>query len=342
MDKSLLKKLGNISQIAGIRRCRLTSGISQDTEIAEIYNAAGLRATVVLDKCMDLYDFSYKSINISFLSKNSLVSNKFFTPLGSEFFTNWSAGMLCTCGLANAGDSCEDDDAHPIHGRINATPANNISICSYWEDNDYKLFISGDISETRLYGRNLTLHREISTSLYSKEIKIRDTVTNTSAFTEGVMLLYHFNFGYPLLDGGARFVSSSTDLSIRTGRDTNNKVMGMPEDDCLQNVFVHKPKTKRVYAGIINPALELGACLSFDSEALPVMLQWKNLRSHDYVAAIEPCNCMGLGRVQEQKNGTLPKIPPYSSISFEVTLRVLDGHREIDNFEKQCTAKKEV
>ena len=53
MDVQLLKHLGNIDQIAGIRESRLTSGRGEGIAIAEFYNAAGLRFTVLPDRGMD-------------------------------------------------------------------------------------------------------------------------------------------------------------------------------------------------------------------------------------------------------------------------------------------------
>ena len=74
MNIQLLKQLGNIDQIAGIRESQLLRGRGEQIHIAEFYNAAGLRFTVVPDRCMDLFDFSYKGINFAFQSKNGLTS----------------------------------------------------------------------------------------------------------------------------------------------------------------------------------------------------------------------------------------------------------------------------
>ena len=74
MNVELLKQLGNIGQIAGIRESRLLRGRGEGIAIAEFYNAAGLRFTVVPDRCMDLFDLSYKGVNLGFQSKNGLVT----------------------------------------------------------------------------------------------------------------------------------------------------------------------------------------------------------------------------------------------------------------------------
>ena len=51
MNASLLKYVGNIDQIAGIRESQLLRGRGEQIQIAEFYNAAGLRFTVVPYDC---------------------------------------------------------------------------------------------------------------------------------------------------------------------------------------------------------------------------------------------------------------------------------------------------
>ena len=103
MNVELLKQLGNIGQIAGIRESRLLHGRGEGIAIAEFYNAAGLRFTVVPDRCMDLFDLSYKGVNLGFQSKNGLTSPQAFCPSDGEFSEQWPGGMLVTCGLGNVG-----------------------------------------------------------------------------------------------------------------------------------------------------------------------------------------------------------------------------------------------
>ena len=98
MNVELLKQLGNIGQIAGIRESRLLRGRGEGIAIAEFYNAAGLRFTVVPDRCMDLFDLSYKGVNLGFQSKNGLTSPQAFCPSDGEFSEQWPGGMLVTCG----------------------------------------------------------------------------------------------------------------------------------------------------------------------------------------------------------------------------------------------------
>lgn len=333
MDIKLLKQLGNMDQIAGVRRMTLDGG----DRMAEVYNAAGLRFSVDADRCLDLWELSYKGVNFSFHSKNGLHAKELFNPTAKEFATYWPAGMLATCGLASSGGGCEDETGvHPVHGRIGYRAVEHFNSEARWVGDDYRLSVSGEAAETRLFGRNLLLQREISTTLYGRSVTIHDRITNMADADDGVMMLYHINFGYPILTPKAEFVSTKTRCTQINGPEHDHRFMHEPEDGIGEKLYCHEPETETCMAGVINRELGLGAYLKFDATKQPVMLQWKNMKSHDYVLGIEPCNCYSKGRVGERENGTLPILKGYESVEYTVSINILDGNDEIDRFVEAC------
>jgi hypothetical protein len=281
----LLKKVGDISQIAGVKKIEFCSGKAKGTEAFEVYNAAGLNFTVLADKCLDIFDLKYKGTNIGFTTKNGLVANKFFNALDNEFIYYWTAGMLYTCGLANTGPSCNDNGLYQTeHGRIGMTPANNISVKCRWENGDYLITISGEISgemnESIVCGYNLKLTREISLGLYSKEIHIHDILENLEPEEEEFMLLYHLNFGYPIVDEGAYIVKPDGKIIPRTeeakkGIESWGKI-GNPIDGADEQVFFHELRPDKdgfSPVGIINKSIGMGAYVRYSSNTLPILVQ---------------------------------------------------------------------
>ena len=216
MDAALLKHLGHIDQLAGIRESTLLRGRGEQIQIAEVYNAAGLRFTAVPDRGMDLYDCSYKGINLSFQSKNGLTSPQGCSPLAGEFCDQWSGGMLATCGLDNVGGQCESDGNCPTHGRFSYIPAKTFGTETVWEGSNYILRLTGQMHQTRLYSRHIALRRTVETGLYSKSIQIHDTLTNFDAEDAPYLLLYHMNFGYPLLQADTCMKVGSTKIEAST------------------------------------------------------------------------------------------------------------------------------
>ena len=334
MDVELLKKLGNMDQLAAARPVCLTGGEARGLELIEVHNAAGLRFTIAAGRCLDIYDCSYKGVNLSFHTKNGLNSRR--CPDAEEFFEQWPGGMLCTCGLTNVGAFCQDGGAQPIHGRIGATPASQLSVRERWEGDEYTIAVSGEMRQTRLYGRNLALRRSISTTLESKAISLEDSITNYNGEDEELMLLYHFNFGYPLLDRGSECISSHTEISPRGDNCASFSRMCEPGAEPPHQQFMHRTGARRARAAIVNPALQLGCYIEYDTENLPYMGEWKHMAAHDYVVALEPSNCIGLGRAEERKNGSLKALPAYASISNKMTIGILDGADEIAAFRASC------
>ena len=334
MNIQLMQKLGNMDQIAGVRESVCTDGSRKGLRMIEVYNAAGLRFTVLPDRCLDIYDFSYKGCNLAFHSKNGLNAGQ--SPAEDEFFHQWPGGMLYTCGLANVGDACKDNGVHPIHGRIGSTPARHLAICEDWQDDDYILSVSGQVWETRLYGRQLSLHRTISTGLYDKSVKITDIIKNHSGTDEEFMLLYHINYGYPLLDEDSTFICSPASMQPRNGYSLDSAHMCGPDEQPHHQLYLHTMNSDIGRAAVINPSIKLAGYVAFDTAHLPYLCEWKHMASHDYVVALEPCNCIGLGRAEERKNGTLRVLPAYRSISHELSIGVLDSDPEIKAFIQTC------
>lgn len=333
MDIKLLKRLGNIDQLAGIRQYKSEQGL----RMLEVYNAVGLRFSLVADRALDLYDFSYKGTNFSFHTKNGLNAGRNYTPLGAEFFHYWSAGMLTTCGLSSVGAGCSDESGtHPIHGRIGQTPASNIAAASYWEGNDYIMKVSADTEDTRLYGRHLKLSRTLTTSLFSKKLVLVDELTNMGCKDEEFAILYHFNFGHPMLSEKSRLFSTPLDVRQTAGTPAELEIIEAPTDDGGEQMYINRALTEQCTAGIINNDLRLGLSIEFDTKHLPMLHVWKHFKSHDYVLGIEPCNCYCMGRTAERDNGSLPVLPAYESIRYQITLTIADEEKELYHLQQKA------
>lgn len=340
MDINLLKRFGHPEQLCGIREAKLIHGPGEGVAVAEFHNAAGLRFTVVPDRCMDLYDLSYRGVNLSFLSRNGLRSPMSYTALNGEFAQQWSGGMLSTCGLDNVGGACVDDAIYPTHGRISAVPAQRFGVRARWEGDDYVLEASGEMHQTRLYGAHLSLERTIRTTLNAKSVTIRDRISNLDAKEEPLMLLYHCNFGYPLLDQGARVLVTASRTEPLNALSTDPSRMISPVDGCGEELYLCHASGERCTAMLYNPALELAGYVAFDTSALPRFLEWKMMKSHDYVLALEPCNTWAIPRDRAVRENQAVMLPGYSCVETALEIGVLDGVGEIRRFiDERCLSE---
>lgn len=329
MKKELLRSIGNMEQLARIRRSALSEGQGKGLDIAQFRNAAGLEFTVVPGRCMDIYDLSYRGINLSFMSKAGLTSS--FSPMNGEFSNQWAGGALVTCGLDNVGGHCTvNGEVFPTHGRIGVVPAMSFGTDARWSGDEYVLSAFGEMRQASLFGRNLSLRRRIETTLNGKTVRVNDEITNFASESEPFMLLYHCNFGYPLLQYDSVFAHSRAEMTVLSSVCGDPQKMSVPIDGCGEELYLYKAKGERSYGVLFNRRLGIGVSVSADTAALPNFLEWKRMKSGDYVFAIEPCNTIGADRKTTAEKGELREIPAFSSVSTEVEITVLDGEDEIN------------
>ena len=111
--------------------------------------------------------------------------------------------------------------------------------------------------------------------------------------------------------------------------------MSHPIDEREEELYLWRAKGERSCGILYNLSLGLGVAVSADTAALPNFLEWKRMKSGDYVLAIEPCNTCGMDRKTAAENGVLPVIPPFSSVTAGIEITVLDGESEINGALRQ-------
>lgn len=341
--RELLALTGNLDQVAGIRTVKYEEGRAAGMRAAEVKNGQ-LHYTVLLDKCLDIAEFSYWGIGFSFLSKPGLQGCGAYDTNGLEAQRSIMGGLLFTAGLENIGAPCEvDGKQYPMHGRIRTTPAEHVCTSAYWEDDVYTMRVCGDMREAELFGENLSLHRSIETRLGEKTVTLSDTITNESFRDEPVMLLYHINIGYPLLTPATRVYAPSLNVTARDeaaeGHENQWNVFGQPVDNAPEQVFFHELAYTDDGLGVVsvvNEDLMLGLRITFTAANLPCFMEWKSMAAGDYVLGVEPANASVLGRAYCAKEGTLPVLGPQTSQTNVLTFTVLEGESDLHQARTEC------
>ena len=341
--KEILQRVGNLSQLVSVKSYTMDSGRSDGVKAIQVTNGSGLDFTVLEDKCLDIAEIKFKGVNLSFVTKPGIVAPEFFNPDSMEFLRTFQGGALYTCGLSNVGSGCtENGTTYGLHGRIGHIPAENTGVNSYWKGDEYFIDIYGEMRQAALFSENLVLRRLISTKAGSKSFKIHDVVENQGFEEQPLMLLYHFNLGYPLLDEYSKFLlpgceTAPRDEEAKKGIAEYDSFIA-PLDRFNEQVFYHKAASDENYdtcAGLINESINLGIYIRYNTRQLPRLIQWKSMKSGDYVLGIEPSNCLVEGRVKERERGTLESIPPMAERVFDLEFGVLEGASEIESFKKE-------
>lgn len=318
--EELLKSgyLCNAQQMVTIRRLTIAEGKAKGTGIIEVVTPDGLQVDILPDAGLDIGQVRYKGVNMSFISKNGYDSPAAIAPYETEFLNTFPGGMLYTCGLRSTGGAHRDgEEWHPLHGRYHSLQAEQV--CA--EVVGKEVVVRGTILETALFGHNLQLKRTIRIPVFGSSITVSDEVTNLGHRAEEYALLYHCNFGYPLVSEKARLeLPEQRKTTPRTpfaatglGRETT---FDPPRPGEEERVFFHENMEHR--AALVNETIGAKMTLTW-SDSLPILAHWRSMASGDYVCGLEPTNCYIMGRKYERENGTLPKLDPFATVKTEVT-----------------------
>lgn len=323
-QKELQRKAGHMQQLCHIRKVRF-EGEAADQQTAYLVENGKLSYTISASLGMDIADLRYCGVNLCHITKPGWLA-------GSAERSNFiPGGMFFTCGLKNVGPQTASE---PAHGKQRFLPAENCAQFVGFEQDALQIRFYGEVREAGLFSKNLLRKRTITTEYNSSRIVIRDEIENQGYADEEIMLLYHFNTGYPLLDEGAEFIAPSRTQTARDASSAKAKgesnlfVMDAPRDCYPEQVFYHDlaaDEAGNTFCALKNSKRGLALKLSFNKRELPFLTQWKSIASGDYVLGMEPGNCHVEGLEKERERGTLSVLKAGESRSYTITLDVLSG-----------------
>jgi hypothetical protein len=175
---------------------------------------------------------------------------------------------------------------------------------------------------------NLVLRRRISTCLGARSLKIEDTVCNDSFVPVPHMLLYHVNFGFPVIAPGTRL---ELDAPAPTPRDAAAAAglaefgtYAAPDPDFKAQVFFHDPRPTpdgMVTARLRGPAGP-AVFVRYRAAELPAFTQWKMTQAGVYVSALEPCTTHEGPRALRRAQGRLRDLGAGEEIHYQIEVGV--------------------
>lgn len=340
--RQLLKYVGDFSQVFGIKEYTLTAGKAKGVKAFDVKTGSGLEFTVLADRSLDISALSFKGTNCSYLSKTGIIAPEYYNEQDNGFLRSFFSGFLTTCGLRNVGSPCiENGESLSMHGRISNTPGEDICAQTEWIDGIPILTISGKMREAMLFGENLILKRKIICKYGENKIIIQNSVENFGFKKEALMLLFHFNIGYPLLDKDALLATPTAELDPRDAEAEKGRAFYAqcqpPTPEYAEQVFYHRLKADQqgnTSVALVNRKIELGIAIHFNKNQLFNFTQWKQMGEGEYVMGLEPCNCYVGGRTDPRNDGVLEYLAPGEIRNFELTIEVLNGKEEISSMQQ--------
>lgn len=341
----LLKRVGDISQLGGVKPVELVNGNERGVRAAEFKTGGGLNFTVLLDRGLDIAAADYCGQSLCWRSSTGDVAPAFYEPAGLGWLRNFYGGLLITCGLSSVGSPDVDQgQSLGLHGRVSNIPAKNVQIDGEWEGDDYVMWIKGKVQETGVFQENLVLRRKIWARLGENRLFIDDVVENVGYNSAEHMLLYHINGGFPVIDGGAQIVAPFLKTEPRNDdAKVGQEKFGMfqhPTPGFKERVYYHDVAADQrghVYSALINKGFQQGQGFGFYIKylkaQLPVLVEWKMNGEGTYVVGMEPGTNRADGRSGERQKGTLQILKPGEARLYNLEIGVLSGREEIAAFE---------
>jgi galactose mutarotase-like enzyme len=334
--RELEARVGRIEQIGGIRRMRLSEGPENGVEQIQIRTGSGLAYIVSPDRGLDISLAEFGGVPISWQSPNGDVHPAYYDDQGLAWLRTAAGGLLMTCGLTYAGGPAEDNgEALGLHGRAHHTAARHVGVSADWEDDEYTMRVRGVVEETFIYGEFIRLTREITSRLGSNRIEITDHYENLGFVPTPLMLLYHFNFGFPLLTETTQvsFPSQRVEPRLPQQPVEGYDAWDAPDPAYDARVYLHRDlildPQNWASATVYNPDFPLPAGpnpitvrLSWDTTTLSNLVQWRMAGAGTHVLGIEPANCHVNGRAASRDSNSLVMLEPGARYTCRLALNI--------------------
>lgn len=347
--EDILNYVGNYEQLFSVRSLTYNDGKARGSRAVMVNNGSGLQFTVTPDRALDIADLTLNGINLVFINNAGVVDPRFFEYKALEFCRTWSAGLLSTCGLTQVGGNFIDENGeeHGLHGRHTATPSDHVCGHVDWIDDKPVIKIRGEMKECRLFGENIELTREITCEVGKNRIVVHDVVENLDYEKQPFMILYHSNFGYPLVcEDSYVMIPSEGPVPRDSGKGVEHytveryNLFEKPSQGFQEEVYYHKMKSDkdgRTSVACINEKLGIGVVMYYNVNELDCFNQWKMMGKGTYVLGMEPANCHPIGRNNEAKNGNLKYIEAREKKEITVVYEFLSCAEQISEYKKSVS-----
>lgn len=327
----------------------LRGGKQEGVDIIRVDNGL-LCFTLIPTRGMGLLNAHLNGLRLGWDSPIKEIVHPHFVNLESRGGLGWLEGFnewVVRCGLEFAGAPGKDtfitntgDEAAmdlTLHGKIANIPASEVEALI---DNEppHLIKITGRVDERVFFGPQLELKTEISTIPGSNRINLKDSVTNRSSASQEFQLIYHCNYGAPLLEEGSRFVAPVKRVWPINDHSAplidKFDVYSGPIRGFVEQVYCIDPLAdENGFSAVMlrNRSSDKAVVMTFSLEQLPCLTLWKNTTEieNGYVTGIEPGTSFPYNRRVERGHGRVPELEPGETRTFEIDFTVLDSTAQV-------------
>ncbi len=337
---------GRTDPAFSVHRRTLHGGLRDGVEVVEVDNGR-LRLSVLPTRGMSIWKGWLGDTPIGWDSPVRGPVHPRFVPIDEPSGLGFLDGFdewLVRCGLVSNG-APEFDAAgrlkYGLHGRIANLPASQLELEIDVEREEIRL--TGVVEEARFLMHHLQLRSTLITRFGQSGLTVRDEIKNLSAQPGEAQLLYHINFGPPLLDGGAQLIAPATKVVPRNahsaeGRDGWNR-FAAPQAGYVEEVFFAELAARGTATKVLlrNAAGDLGASLAFDRRSCPASSSGRT--PPRWPTAMSPASnrrrTIPTPSRSSRPRGAVVKLAPGGSALFELAIDFHRGPAEVERVQRE-------
>lgn len=341
------KQLNASGQPFSIQQKVLHGGKQEGSKVLTITSEKGLTIALSPTRGMDLLQVNGHGVRLGWDSPVDEVVNPAYINLESRNGLGWLDGfneMMVRCGYEWTGHPVtKDGRIYTLHGKAGNTPASKVEV-TVDDKAPHEIRIRGLLKEHTFKKSNLETWTELRYIPGADAFTLHDVLTNKGDYPQDYQIIYHSNFGTPILEKDARFIAPLKSVSpfndyAQKGLDNWN-VYGAPQKDFDEMVFNLVPKADangKTLAAVINSKGDKGASIEFDTHQLPMLTMWKNTDTlkQGYVTGIEPGTSYAYPVTIEKEQGRVKQLQPGQSTTFELTYTLLKDANAVSKAEQR-------
>ena len=320
----------------------LHGGRQEGVQVIDVDNGT-MKFTIVPTRGFEIWKASVGTLRLGWDSPVKEIIHPSYIRLNDNDGRGWVAGfggLMVRGGLASFGNPVLDGDQQlTLHGHVDYIPASHVDV-RYEAGPVPRLVVRGVVNDFQTFGAQLQLTSEISTVIGKPEVVFDDAIANLSDAPQDMELLYHTNFGTPLLGAGSEFVAPVKKVqpinaaSAEGGLVDWNRYSGphaAPYAAQVFNMSLYGDASGMTKAMLKSPDGSQGVLMSFDTHGLPYMSLWKNevTAKGGYVTGLEPGTGFPNTRPEERAAGRVPQLKGGEVYRTHLSIAALTSRREV-------------
>ena len=328
---------------------RTLHGGRQEGSTTITVRAGHFAVTLVPTRGMNIFNVTSGPACYGWASPVDEIVNPAYVNLTGRAGLGWLEGfneMMVRCGFEWTGHPVTDEPIrYTLHGRAGSTPASQV-VVAIERAAPHRITVAGLIKEKAFKLADYETWATVSLVPGETRLSLADTLTNLSDYERPYQIIYHTNFGRPVLEQDASIVSAMARVApFGAGKDASpawDRYLG-PTRDYDEFLFIGEPMADasgRTAVALVNATSTLGVMMSYPVAELPVFTLWKNTDTErqGYVTGLEPGTNFPYRRPLEEKAGRVRKLAPGAATSFHIDIDFLGSATAVTDAKTRIAA----